>query len=162
MKKMIFVIIGIIGLLTVLIFTGRKSVSHEITINATPEQVWNVLMDMDKYPEWNPTMQILEGEVNIDAKVKYQFTQDEHNISKIGATVEQIIPNKLLNQKGGMPLILTFNHKYVIEPNGKQTKVIIHEKYRGIGVNFWNPEPVEKAYGRLNEALKIEVENLNK
>ena len=86
------------------------------------------------------------------------FTQDEKSTSEIGATVVQVIPNKLLNQKGGIPLVLTFNHRYVLESTGNSTKVIIHEDYKGIGVNFWNPQSVEEAYKRLNFALKERAE----
>ena len=46
----------------------------------------------------------------------------------------------------------------MLEPTGNSTKVIIHEDYRGIGVNFWNPQPVEEAYKELNIALKNRVE----
>ncbi len=146
----------------VLVLMGRKSVHHEIIIDVTSDQVWEVLINMEKYPEWNPVMQLLEGEVKEGNKVKYQFTQDENNISEIRATVKQVIPNKLLNQKGGVPLVLTFNHKYILEPNEGQTKLMIHEDYRGIGVNFWNPKPVEQAYKRLNKALKLRTEKIYK
>lgn len=162
MKKMIYIVIGILTLLGILIFTGNKSVHHEVTINASPQQVWKVLMDTDKYHEWNPVMQLLEGEIIVGNQVKYQFTQDANNKSQISAKIEQIIPNRLLNQTGGMPYILTFNHKYILEAKEEQTKIIIHEDYRGIGVNFWNPKQVEIAYGRLNKALKNKIENHKK
>ncbi len=156
-----FIAIGIVALISLLILFGRKSVHHEITISASPEKVWKVLTDMDKFPEWNPVMELLEGEVKEGNQVKYQFTQDENSESEIGATIKEIIPNKLLNQNGGIPLLLTFDHRYILAPMGEQTKVIIHEDYRGIGVNFWNPKPVEEAYERLNKALKLRVERHN-
>ena len=162
MRKLIYIFIGIIALLVILIITGRKSVHNEILIDAKPENVWKVLIDTDKYPEWNPVMQLLEGEIKEGNKVKYQFTQDAENESEIPSNVKKVVPNKLLNQGGGMPLILTFDHTYILEPNDEQTKVTIHEDYRGIGVNFWNPKPVEQAYKRLNEALKTRVESLNR
>ncbi len=158
MKKLMYIVLGILAVLIILVFTGNKSVHHEITINAAPEKVWDILTNMDEYPNWNPVMKLLEGEVQEGNKVKYKFTQDEKSISEIDAIVVQVIPNKLLNQKGGIPLILTFNHRYVLESTGNLTKVIIHEDYKGIGVNFWNPQPVEEAYKRLNVALKNRVE----
>lgn len=153
-----YIVLGILAVLIILVFTGNKSVHHEITINAAPEKVWDILTNMDEYPNWNPVMKLLEGEVQEGNKVKYKFTQDEKSISEIDAIVVQVIPNKLLNQKGGIPLILTFNHRYVLESTGNSTKVIIHEDYKGIGVNFWNPQSVEEAYKRLNVALKNRVE----
>lgn len=156
---MIYAVIGIALILLMLLWTGRKSVQHEVTINASPEQVWKVLIATDKYIEWNPVMQLLEGEIKEGNTVKYQFTQDVNNVSQIQSNVVKVIPNELLNQKGGLPLLLTFNHRYIIESSGKNTKLTIHEAYHGIGVNFWNPEPVEQAYKRLNLALKDRVEN---
>jgi hypothetical protein len=113
---------------------------------------------MSEYPNWNPVMKLIDGEVKEGCKVKYQFIQDADNISEIPASVIQIVPKELLNQKGGLPLILTFNHKYILESSGNSTRVTIHEDYRGIGVNFWNPKPVEEAYARLNFALKKRLE----
>ena len=157
-----FIAISVILLVfLILYFLGKKSVHHEITINASTEKVWSVLINMEVYDEWNPTMKLVDGLVIEDGNVVYQFTQDTDNISEIPAVVKRIIPNKLLNQTGGMPIILTFDHKYILEAQGNKTKVIIHEDYKGVGVNFWNPKPVEEAYGRLNKALKKRVESLN-
>lgn len=158
MKKLMYIVLALLVVLIILVFTGNKSVHHEITINADPEKVWDILTNMDEYPSWNPVMELLEGTVQEGNKVKYKFTQDENTSSEIGATVLQVTPNKLLNQKGGIPLVLTFNHKYMLERTGNSTKVTIHEDYKGIGVNFWNPKSVEEAYKRLNIALKERVE----
>lgn len=155
-----YVTIGIIAILVILILTGRKSVHHEITINSSPEKVWEVLTHVEEYPEWNPVMELLEGSFKEGSTVNYKFTQDEENQSEIQAKVIRIVPKETINQKGGLPLMLTFDHSYTLAPDGNATKVIIHEDYRGIGVNFWNPKAVEEAYGRLNKALKERVEKL--
>ena len=156
--KAMYIIAGVIALLLVLALTGKKSVHHEISINASVEKVWKTLTDMESYPDWNPTMKRLEGEVIEGNKVKYLFTQEEGKSYEVSSTVANIIENKLLNQKGGVPWVLTFNHKYIVEAQGSTSKVIIHEDYTGLGVHFWNPAPVEEAYQRLNEALKTKVE----
>ena len=31
-----------------------KQIKTSIHINATKEKVWEILMDFEKYPEWNP------------------------------------------------------------------------------------------------------------
>ena len=157
-RTWMYVFLALVILIAILILTGRKSVHHEILINAPREKVWGVLTDMASYEEWNPTMKLVKGEVLEGNSVTYQFTQDADNVSEIPATVKEIIPNELLNQTGGIPLILTYNHKYILEPHNNATKVTIHEDYRGLGVNFWNPEPVQEAYERLNKALKLRSE----
>lgn len=157
-KLFLLLVIFIFGVLVVLYFTGRKSVRSEILINASPEKVWDILMDTQKYPQWNPVFELVEGKIEEKSKVVYKFTQDDENSYNVSTKVIQIQPLQLLNQGGGVPLVLTFNHQYKIEPIGEKTKVIIFEKYGGIGVNFWNPEKVEAAYQRLNEALKKRAE----
>lgn len=161
LQSKLLIALGIIVLLlAVLYFLGRKSVHHEILIDARPEQVWTVLLNTDTYDDWNPVMKVLEGEVKEGNRVKYRFTQDEENSSEIPSTVKKIIPNQLLNQGGGMPIVLTFDHKYILEDTDQGTKLTIHEDYVGIYVNFWNPAPVGEAYGRLCAAIKERVEGL--
>lgn len=158
-SKLLIILLVLIAVLVILYYMGRKSVHHEITIIASPEKVWSVIINTDHYAHWNPVMELLEGEVRVGHKVKYRFTQDAENIGEIPSLVKQVIPNELLNQGGGLPFILTFDHKYILSPSDKGTKLIIHEDYEGIGVNFWNPSPVEKAYQRLNEAIKKQAES---
>ena len=160
-SKWTIIIAIVIAAIIILYFTGKKSVHHEIMIQAKPEKVWQVITTTDQYNEWNPTMLVLEGKLEEGNKVKYRFTQDENNQSEIPATVKKIVPHQLLNQYGGIPLILSYDHTYSLQEENGVTKVIIHEDYRGIGVNFWNPKPVQDAYARLNQALKKRVESLN-
>lgn len=154
-----YILAGGLLALVALALTGNKSVHHEIGINAPIEKVWQTLTDMEAYTDWNPTMQLVEGEVKEGNKVKYLFTQEEGKSYEVASTVKKIIPHQLLNQNGGISGVLTFNHKYMLAEQGGRTIMIIHEDYTGIGVHFWNPAPVEKAYQRLNEALKDRSES---
>ncbi|MEM6698187.1 MAG: SRPBCC domain-containing protein [Bacteroidota bacterium] len=156
--KWYWIVLFILIVFLLLSVLGRKSVHQEIFINATAERVWEVLLDTDNYKDWNPTMELIEGKVEEGQKVKYRFTQDADNVSEIPSKVKQVVPNSLLNQGGGLPFILTFDHKYILEDSNGDTKLIIHEDYRGIWVHFWNPTPVEKAYGRLCSAIKEQSE----
>lgn len=158
--KLFIILLVIVFILVMLYFLGSKSVHHETIINASPEKVWQVLLETNDYDSWNPVMKLLEGEVIEGNSVKYRFAQSADNNYDIASTVKKIIPNKLLNQGGGMPLILTFDHKYILEPYENGTKLTIHEDYKGIGVNFWNPAPVQDAYEILNGAIKNRAETL--
>ena len=147
----------LVSVLLILSLLGRKSVKSEILIPASPQAVWNVLTDLEKVKEWNPVLIPIEGELKEGATIRYEFHQDDANSSIIPATVKKIAVGKLLNQAGGVPGVLTFNHKYILEEMENHTRLTIHEEYRGIYVPFWNPAPVELAYGRLAEALKERV-----
>lgn len=147
--------------LVVLYFLGNKSVRSEIVIPASPEQVWSVLMNIDDYPEWNGVMHLLEGRLKTGNQVKYRFFQDANSAYEIQSSVKEVVEQQLLNQGGGMPGVLTFDHRYILEPVATGTKVIIHEQYRGVAVPFWNPAPVEMAYQRLNQSLHDRVLTLH-
>lgn len=152
--------IGIILAIVVLGWAGNKHVHSETTINADDEVVWSVISNTDLYSEWNPVMELLEGQIKPDNKVKYRFTQSDDKSYEITSKVVEVISERLLNQKGGIPLVLTFDHKYTISPNGSTCILKIHEDYRGIGVYFWNPEPVGLAYDKLAKAIKDRAESL--
>lgn len=156
-SKWIIVVLLLILTLVVLFIIGRKSVHAEITIQASPEEIWAVLTDIQQIKAWNPVLIPIEGTLKEGADIKYEFHQDENNSSIIPATVKQMTENQLLNQVGGMTGILTFDHKYILEPLKIGTKVIIHEEYRGIMVPFWDPSLVEAAYARIGDALKDRI-----
>ena len=159
MKLGIIIFAILLGGLILLYFIGSKSVHTEILVNSSAEKVWNALTDVSKVKEWNKVLIPVEGEIREGNKVVYEFYQDPQNISVISAKVRKREEMKLLNQYGGIPGVLTFNHKYILKTVDDQTKVIVHEEYSGIMVPFWNPSPVEKAYSRLLESLKLYVES---
>jgi uncharacterized protein YndB with AHSA1/START domain len=41
----------------------NKSIKTEIVINASKEKVWHVLTDFKRYPQWNPFITSVEGEL---------------------------------------------------------------------------------------------------
>ena len=159
-SKWVLIGIAIIAVLMVLYLLGRKSVSTEVVIQATPNEVWSVLTDVAKVREWNQILIPLEGTLAKGNTLKYEFHQEEGGKPAVmEALVKAIEPEQLLNQQGGMQFLLTFDHKYILEPTDNGTRVRIEEYYRGIMVPFWNPQPVESAYHRLLLALKDRVEN---
>lgn len=156
-SKWMIAVLVIVVILAMLYFFGRKSVHTQVMIEATPDEVWQVLTDVPRIKEWNEVLIPLEGTLQEGQVVKYEFRQDADNTSQMSATVRKVVEGELLNQSGGMPGILTFDHRYILEAAEGRTRIVIHEDYKGIMVPFWNPAPVEKAYVRLLNALKDRV-----
>ena len=152
-------VLVIVSILLLLYLLGRKSAHAEVLVEEAPEQVWTTLTDFNTITNWNDVLVPVEGELKENTTIKYEFSQDTNNTTAISASVKQIEPQKLIRQQGGVPLILTFEHQYQLVPVSGGTKVIIHEEYRGVMVPFWSPRPVEKAYERLLEALKVHLED---
>ncbi len=160
-SKWILIPLIIVVVLVVLLLLGRKSVRTQITIQASPEEVWAVLTDVPRIGEWNNVLIPVKGELEEGSKVTYEFYQDEGGTAAVmDAKVRCLTPSELINQAGGMPGILTFDHSYRLSGDGDSTTVEIFEEYRGVMVPFWNPHPVEKAYERLLSLLRERVLHL--
>src|SRR5947209_17435921 len=50
-----------------------KEVSAEIEIEAPAERVWQVLTDFAKFPEWNPFIRQMSGEVRTGAQLEVRL-----------------------------------------------------------------------------------------
>ena len=155
-----FIAIVALLLLAVLYSLGHKTVHTEITIPAEPGAVWSVLMDGSGYEAWNPVLVPLQGELREGETLKYRMTGPGEQESEVKTRVVKLITGKHLNQYGGMPGVLTFDHNWMLEPVEGGTKVIQHEEYRGIGVLFWNPRWVTPAYEEANQGLRDRVVSL--
>lgn len=141
------------------VLSGCKTVHTEIEIEAKPATVWKILSDTKGYAQWNPVHVKIEGEYREGADVKVHLKNEKGEISVLDSTVRIVIPEKHLNQGGGIPGIFTFDHTFRLEPTGHGTKVIHQERFRGIGVLFFSTAWVERSYQRVNEALKEKAES---
>lgn len=141
---------------------GKKSAHAEIVIPHEVGHVWQVLVDTSNYSAWNDTFFVIEGDLIEGTQIKYRFKQDENVSYDISTNVVNVVENQLLKQEGGTKGILTFQHQYILSPVEGGTKLVIHEEYRGIGVNSWKPTPVELAYKRLAKAIKLQVAKVHR
>ena len=150
-------IIGIGLLLAVLIalaLLARKSVRAEITMQADPDQVWAVLTDSTSYKDWNPILVSVDGEFVEGRTLSVEMKNPDGSITMVSPTVRKLVPNVELNQVGGIPGVLTFDHVWRLEAIDGGTRVTQFEEYRGIGVLFWDPAWVEQAYRQANMNLR--------
>ena len=152
----------LVGLLLItlvaLALLAQKSVRADLTIHADPEQVWSVLTDPDSYRDWNPILVSVEGAFVEGQVVTVEMRNPDDTVTVVTPRVKKVVPNAELNQVGGIPGVLTFDHTWRLEAVDGGTRVTQFEEYRGIGVLFWDPAWVEAAYRRANENLKLRIE----
>ncbi len=158
---MIKILGGILGILViamvVLSLTGRKEYRAEIIIPATPEQVWDVLMDTASYSEWNPVFVQVDGQYSVGSNVTNHVQPPTGDIIKIENQVLELEKSRRLRQTGGVTGIITFDHSWTLEPVDGGTKVIQYEIDRGAYVWFWDDSWVQPSYEKVNEALRKHV-----
>ena len=160
-SKWLYVFLGIALILVVLYFSGRKSFHAEIVIPASPDKVWSVLTDEQGYRYWNPLLVPKDGSFRSGSNIIYRMTQPNGKISEFTTIVVGIEKGRLLKQVAGMPLVLTADHEYRLEPVQGGTRVIQHEVDNGLAMHFWDSSWVQPTYEKVNEALKARVIALN-
>lgn len=141
----------------VLAFTGKKIFHVEITIPAPPTAVWAVLTDARGYADWNPVFTHVAGEFRQGATVKTTVKQPGKPEVAIEAEIVRLVPERELNQFGGIRGFITFDHRWLLEAAEGGTKVTQHEVDRGFWVWFWDSDWVEPAYRKASAALRDRV-----
>ncbi|MEZ5059144.1 MAG: SRPBCC domain-containing protein [Saprospiraceae bacterium] len=134
----------------------------EIQINATPEKVWNVLTDFSAYPEWNPFVKKLEGEVEVGKVIKVALPG-----MNFKPLVLKFETNKELRWLGHLFFKGLFDgeHSFTLIDNQDGTTTFIHaENFAGILVPVFKKmllNDTKPGFEKMNEALKERVERKN-
>lgn len=101
--------------------------SKEIVINATPQKVWKILTEIEKWGNWNAKINnvIIQGRPEVGVNFTWKT-----NGSKIKSTIHTY------NQKtafgwSGKTFGATAIHNWYLEPTVNGTKVIVEESMQG-------------------------------
>lgn len=135
----------------------RKTFHVETVIAASPEEIWAVLVDTSAYPEWNPVFVEVDGTYALGATVENNVRDPDGKILAMTAEVRAFAPGRELRQYGGVPGVITFDHRWLLEPAAGGTRVVQHEVDRGIYLWFWDAAWIEPAYARVLDALAARV-----
>ncbi len=134
-------------------------ISTFIQINAAPEEVWKVFKDFEKYPEWNPLIKSIKGELKIGARLVAVL--DNMTFKPV---IKVLKPNVELTWLGHLliPGIFDGRHSYALTKNTDGTTTFTHsERFTGLLIplmkNKLNTE-VKAKFEAMNSALKERVE----
>jgi len=152
-----WVIAPLLVLAVILALTGKKTFQVEIVVPAPPEAVWAVLMDTGSYSAWNPVFTKVVGPYREGGTVHNTVQAPGDQVLEINASVDTLREAVELRQSGGLPGLLTFDHRWLLEPVEGGTKVTQHEVDRGLFMWFWDSSWIEPSYSKVNEALRNRV-----
>lgn len=109
-----------------------KEFSAAAEIQATPEAIWAILTDGDRYPEWDPGMVRLEGTVALGEKVT-AYTRISPNRA-FPVTVTRFEPGRKMVWASGMPLGLFKGERtFTLTDRGDgSTHVVVREEFSGL------------------------------
>jgi hypothetical protein len=144
-----------------------KELHSQIEINASAEQVWGLLTDFSRLPEWNPFMQHAGGQVKQGEKIEVYLQLPSGPGMNIKPTLLTVEPNRELRWLGHMfvPGLFDGEHIFVIEPLAEdRVRFIQREKFRGVLSSLLLSmigENTQRGFEAMNQSLKAEAEKLD-
>ena len=139
-----------------------KTLYTEITIQALPEKVWNILIDFESYHEWNPFVLSIEGKPEVGTQLKVVLKNGK-GTSVFKPKVVSVKVNSAFAWLGSLPLgMFTGHHQFRIEKiNEKEVKFIQTEEFSGLLSGILLKligEATKQSFMAMNEALKTKAE----
>ena len=140
-----------------------KNIQTEILINTDITKVWDVLMNFDNYPKWNPFITSISGEPKLGSRLKVSIKPPGGNGMTFKPTILTLEANKEFRWKGklGINGIFDGEHYFMLESLDKEiTKFIQGEKFSGLLVPFVGKmlDKTQKGFQLMNESIKKECE----
>jgi len=138
-----------------------STMRSEVTINAPAEQVWDVLTDVDAYPEWNPFFVKAKGKLVVGNALDLTMQPVGKSAQSFSPKVLEVEHMRKLVWRGrlGVPGLFDGTHQFTIERVGDNAvKFTQHEDFSGIFVPFVGFEPYRQGWEKMNAALKQRAE----
>ena len=141
-----------------------KFLKTEIKINASPERVWSILTDLEKYAEWNPFIKKAKGTVRAEQRLEVLISPPNGKEMVFKPVVKSVIENSEFIWLGRFlfPGIFDGEHIFNLESLDGQTLLVQKENFRGILVPMmWNSLDTDTRVGfeLMNKALKQRAES---
>lgn len=144
-----------------------KQIETQISIDASVENVWQVLTNFSDYPTWNPFIKSIEGNLVKGSKLTVEIQPENMKPQTFQPTVSSIEKNHQFSWLGHLWIKGLFdgNHYFALHSKGNKTVLIHGEKFSGMLVPLlfsMMGEKTKKGFTAMNEALKLKVESLVK
>lgn len=142
-----------------------RTISDTVHIDASPEQVWQVLTDTGRWGEWNTVMPTFDGTLSPGDKIKVRVRPPGGPALTARATVEDVRAGERLSWRGGagLPGLLDGHHEFVLSPSSELaggTRLVQSETFTGalVPVAGFLLTRLERGYSQMDRLLKDRVE----
>ncbi len=137
-----------------------KEINTEIVINSTPEKIWSILTDFEKYPTWNPFIKSITGDVAVGNKITARLEPPEASGMTFKPTVLAFEKNNEFRWIGHLlfPGLFDGEHKFELIDNKNGTTTFKQsEKFGGILVPLFKKmldTNTTNGFNLMNKKLK--------
>jgi hypothetical protein len=141
-----------------------RELRREIEIEAPPERVWAVVTDFAAYPEWNPFIRRISGELREGARLEVRIEPPGARATTFKPTIRAVEANHELRWLGRLLLqgIFDGEHSLRIEPlGGGRSRFVQSERFSGLLVGLVKGvlSKTEAGFEQMNTALKARAEH---
>ncbi len=143
-----------------------KELKTEIVIDASAETIWKVLNDFASFPDWNPFMVRISGQMIEGEKLEVRMQLPGGRAMTFKPQLIKVEPNREFRWLGRLLLPGVADGQHIIElkPIGDaRTRVIHREEFRGVLTSLFLAmvgKKTELGFQQMNEALKARAESL--
>lgn len=141
-----------------------KEIKTEILINSDPARIWNILMDFEKYPEWNPFIRSIKGKSTVGFKITAKLDPPDAKGMTISPTIIEKDSEKRFRWLGHLFFPGLFDGEHIFElidnKNGTTT-FIQRELFKGLLVPLFSKlldDNTRRGFEQMNQQLKFESE----
>jgi hypothetical protein len=140
-----------------------RELRREVEIDASPERAWAVVTDFAAYPEWNPFIRSISGELQKGAKLEVRIEPPGGRALTFKPTVRAVQASRELRWLGRLllPGVFDGEHSLRVEPlDGGRSRFVMSERFSGLLVGLFKGTlaKTEVGFEQMNAALKARVE----
>jgi hypothetical protein len=138
----------------------REEIKTELIINVTPDKIWAILTRFDNYPNWNPFIKSIRGEVKVGNKITARVEPPGAKGMTFKPKVLAYETHREIRWIGHLlfPGLFDGEHKFELIDNGNGTTTFKQsEKFRGVLVPIFKKmvdNNAKKGFEEMNNKLK--------
>jgi len=138
-----------------------KEIKTEIIINSNPSKIWTILMDFNKYPEWNPFIRSITGQPLKGNKISARLEPPDAKGMTINPTILEVNNEKEFRWSGHLIIPGLFDGEHIFELIDNQngtTTFIQREKFNGILISLFKKlldDNTRRGFELMNQQLKL-------
>lgn len=166
-KSMRYILLIVIVLILALSRT-QFEVRHDIVIKASPEKVWQTVIDFENYKNWNSQLFYLGGKIAYGEVIHLKLSVEGTTPYEFKPSISSWEECKSFGwiARTGIPRLFDGEHFFEIKPNSDGTTTLINrEEYRGVISLIMQQIPAmklaPKGFEKMNVELKEYIEKQN-
>jgi hypothetical protein len=142
-----------------------STIERSIEIDASPAAVWSILADTGAYPDWNPFITRLAGELTVKSTLEARIEPPNARPMTFKPTVLAARPEHELRWLGRfiLPGLVDGEHTFRIEPLPEgRSRFTQSERFSGLLVRPLKSMlgKTERGFEQMNAALKAKAESV--